>query len=217
VTPALALSGSNLTGEHAFTCCLRTAHGTFAAQPAPGQRGDLACLARELLAAHGVAAAELGELRVDLGPGSYTGLRVALTFARFLQHFGGLAVQACDSLALLASAAAAVHPRLRPLLDARRGRFHCATFVATAERLHVAEPAAALLHGDLLATVTSDDLFVVPRGLAPEHKAALRQRGARLAEVAGVTAARLFDLRLALHPHAPAQLEPRYLMASYAG
>ena len=59
---SLAISGSNLTGEHAFTCCLRTGDGLRTACPEPGQRGDLARLALDLLSSAGVAPADLDEL-----------------------------------------------------------------------------------------------------------------------------------------------------------
>ncbi|MCA8978037.1 MAG: tRNA (adenosine(37)-N6)-threonylcarbamoyltransferase complex dimerization subunit type 1 TsaB [Planctomycetes bacterium] len=213
---SLAISGSNLTGEHAFTCCLRTGDGLRTACPEPGQRGDLARLALDLLSSAGVAPADLDELRVDLGPGSYTGLRVAITFARFLQHFGGVEVLACDSLALMASAAVAEAPRLRPILDARRGRFHCATLLPVDGRLrHHGEP-AAVTFDELATTVTTADTFVAPSTLAVEHVVALRALGANVVEVTAISAAQLFCDRLELATCTSAELEPRYLMASYA-
>lgn len=217
--PALAISGSNLTGEAAFSVCLRIGRELHAAAPAAGERGDLAGLARDLLAQHEIAAADLGELRIDLGPGSYTGLRVAVTFARFLQHFGGLPVLAGDSLALLASAASPADRddgRLRPLLDARRGRFHCAaTVIGGGKVQHRVEPAAMTLE-EIAASIAPGDTFVVPHTLGDDHKSALRATGTPIAEVRDLAAIQLFSPLLDLRPHTTEELGPRYLMATYA-
>jgi ribosomal-protein-alanine N-acetyltransferase len=69
-------------------------------------RPDLAGAARELLAVHGVAIAELAGLAVGIGPGSTTGLRVALGLAQGLADAGQpLPVAFADSPRLLAAAA----------------------------------------------------------------------------------------------------------------
>jgi tRNA threonylcarbamoyladenosine biosynthesis protein TsaB len=104
-SPALAISGSNVTGDAPFSCALRRGGEVDEVRSPAGERGDLATLVRDLCAAHGVRPDQLAELRIDIGPGSYTGLRVAVTFARFLQRFGELRVLVIDSLSLLATAA----------------------------------------------------------------------------------------------------------------
>lgn len=215
--PALALSGSNVTGDTPFSCALRLAGVVHEALSPQGQRGDLATLAALLCDAHGVQPADVGELRLDLGPGSYTGLRVAVTFVRFLQRFGDVRVLATDSLSLLATAAlpAAAGSRLRPLLDARRERFHAALLVAEPV-LRVVEPPAALPFADVLARAGVGDTFVLPAAVEAAHGAALRATGAAVHVAALVTAAALFRPELSLEPATSAQLEPKYLMASYA-
>lgn len=212
--PTLAISGSNPTGDAPFSCCLHVAGQLRPACSPPGERGDVARLATGLLQECGVTPAELGELRVDLGPGSYTGLRVAITFVRFLQHFGGVEVRACDTLALLATDTEAPG-RLRPLLDARRGRFHCGTLTTTDGVLtHVEEPRALPL-AEVLAGIADGDTFVIPPTLDAETVAALQAR-ATIHVARGVTAERLFSPRLRLAASSTAELEPRYLMGSYA-
>lgn len=216
--PALALSGSNVTGDAPFSCALRLADFVHEARAPAGRRGDLATLAAELCGAHGVRPGDLGELRLDLGPGSYTGLRVAVTFVRFLQRFGDARVLATDSLSLLALAApdpTAAGRRLRPLLDARRERFHTALLV-TGPVLRVVEPPAALPFADVLARTAAGDTFVVPAAVEAAYGAALRATGAAVHVASLVTAGALFRPELSLEPATSAQLEPKYLMASYA-
>ncbi|MCA8949983.1 MAG: tRNA (adenosine(37)-N6)-threonylcarbamoyltransferase complex dimerization subunit type 1 TsaB [Planctomycetes bacterium] len=214
--PALALSGSNPTGDAPFSACLRIGDQLHAARSRVGERGDLARLAADLLATHGIAPAQLGELLVDLGPGSYTGLRVAVTFVRFLQHFGAVSVRACDTLALLATAAPTSDRRLRPLLDARRDLWHCGTLIERAGRLEHAEEPRALPLTTVLASAREGDTFVVAPGLADDVMA--RLAASAMVHVAnGITAETLFSQRLSLAEHGPHELEPRYLMSSYAG
>ncbi|MCR9245745.1 MAG: tRNA (adenosine(37)-N6)-threonylcarbamoyltransferase complex dimerization subunit type 1 TsaB [bacterium] len=212
---ALALSGSNPTGEAPFSCALRIGERIHGATSPAGQRGDVARLAADLLATHGIAPAEIDELRIDLGPGSYTGLRVAITFVRFLTHFGSVRALACDTLALVATTIAEPHERLRPVLDARRGHWHSATFATNGPQWLVRDEARALSTEELLTSVSSADKFVVPPGL----DATMRDRLAEAAPVVtttGAVAERLFDERLPLQECSPNELEPRYLMASYA-
>ncbi len=75
-------------------------------EPVRGARLDLARAARDLLARHAVAPAELAGLAVGIGPGSTTGLRVALGLAQGLWDAGKPApVAFADSPRLLAEAA----------------------------------------------------------------------------------------------------------------
>ncbi|MBL9079767.1 MAG: tRNA (adenosine(37)-N6)-threonylcarbamoyltransferase complex dimerization subunit type 1 TsaB [Planctomycetes bacterium] len=211
----LALSGSNVTGDAPFSCALRLRGAVHEARSPAGQRGDLAALVDAVCRAHGVRPADLTELRLDLGPGSYTGLRVAVTFVRFLQRFGGVPVLATDSLSLLATAALGAGTRLRPLLDARRERFHTALLAAT-PGLGVLEAPTALPLGEVLARAAAGDTFVVPAAVAAQHGDALRATGAALLVATGVAARDLFRAELPLLAATAAELEPKYLMGSYA-
>ena len=218
---ALAVSGSNVTGDAPFSCALRLPGGPngsasiVEARSAPGVRGDLAALVRDLCALHGVRPQDLGEIRVDLGPGSYTGLRVAVTFVRFLQRFSALPVFATDSLSLLATAALGRDlrgRRVRPLLDARRGRFHTAVLQSDTVLRLVEEPKAVPLAS--IAAAAAGDLVVCSAVI--EQVAAEALRGAEILVAAGVAARDLFRPELALTEAAGADLAPHYLMGSYA-
>lgn len=221
--PELAICGSNLGGDVPFSVAVRTADGrTFAQRTPVGGRVELPVLVAAACAEAGLAPADLRSVRLDLGPGSYTGLRVVVTFVRFLQHFGGVSVQALDSLALLAArarplAAVGAPVRVRPLLDARRERFHTALYEAPADgSLALLEEPAARPWTDVLARVAPGDVLVLPASLLAQRGSELVARGAVLQAANEVLAGELFAAGLPFAVASTADLEPRYLMASYA-
>ena len=215
----LAVCGSNLTGDAPFSVALRRSIGGEvheACAPA-GERGDLAVLCRDLCAAHGVTPQDVREVRVDVGPGSYTGLRVAVTFVRFLQQFGGVAVRAVDSLALLAWHGRGDGAALRPMLDARRGRYHTGLYELDGERLVEREAQQAVAVDDAIARIAADQRVIVPASFAATIGDVVRARGAQCVVAERLTAAALLaDGSLPLFDANAEDLEPRYLMASYA-
>ena len=96
-------------------------------EPAPGERPrhtrDLLVLATEVLDEAGVGWGELGRIAVGIGPGSFTGLRIAVATARGLAQSRGLDLAGVSTLRTLAAAAedcADGRPVLA-LLDAGRG------------------------------------------------------------------------------------------------
>jgi tRNA threonylcarbamoyladenosine biosynthesis protein TsaB len=215
----LALCGSNLAGDLPFSCALRWPDGRReSAMSPPTARGDLIGLVAALCERHGVAPAAVQRLRLDLGPGSYTGLRVAVTFVRHLLQFGGAKAIVVDSLALLAARArATVAGRHVALLDARRGRLHCGVFTRDAGGAwQAAVPASAILQPSLDTLLQAGDHVVLPVALRPQLQPLLDARALAVTEVAAVRAEELFAADLPFASVAAADLLPRYLMASYA-
>jgi len=80
----------------------------------------LPLVAGELLAAHGLTPAQLNLLAVSVGPGSFTGLRVGVVFAKTLAWSIGCPVAAVDTLTAVATAAPADLDRLYVVSDAQR-------------------------------------------------------------------------------------------------
>ena len=130
MTATLALTGSNLCGDAAFSAALLSEGEVTVSSVPAGERGDLASLCRDLCASRDLRPEQLSRIVLDVGPGSYTGLRVAVTFVRLLQQYSTLEVEGVCSLAVLARRAAEVAEApdapVRTLLDARRGRWHTA-------------------------------------------------------------------------------------------
>lgn len=219
MSATLAITGSNLCGGAAFSVALAASGGVHQQSVPRGERGDLAALCRDVCRAAGLAADAITDVVVDVGPGSYTGLRVAVTFVRFLQSFAGVSVRAVDSLALLAHRAlageadrAAVHV----LLDARRGRFHVGRFRWQGGVLTELEPAQALATDAALARIHAEHTVVAPSGFAEQLTGQLAGTCGDVLPVPAVDATALLAPGLPSSPADAAALEPRYLMASYA-
>ena len=95
---------------------------------APNARGrDLVPAAQALLAAAGLAPRELGTVLVDVGPGSFTGVRLGVTLAKTLCFATNARLLALTSLEALAAAAPPEAPVLA-LVEAGRGTWYGARF-----------------------------------------------------------------------------------------
>src|SRR5260370_10933533 len=94
-----------------------------------------------LLGRAGLAAAELKAIAIGIGPGSFTGLRVGLSYAKGLKLATGcalLGIPNLDTLALtaLAEISATAAPRLIcTVLGARKGEFYAALYQTTGDGL----------------------------------------------------------------------------------
>jgi len=98
----------------------------------PMQRGHqerLAPMTAEVMARAGVAFGEVGRIAVTIGPGSFTGLRVGLAFAKGLRLATGAQLAGIGTLEALAASAGAV-PRAAGVVDARRGQVYLQAFAA---------------------------------------------------------------------------------------
>ncbi|WP_375204637.1 tRNA (adenosine(37)-N6)-threonylcarbamoyltransferase complex dimerization subunit type 1 TsaB [Hyphococcus sp.] len=107
-----------------------------------GHAERLAPMAASALAKAGVSIANLTRVGVVVGPGGFTGVRVALSFARGLGVGTGIAIVGVTSLAALA----AEHWNdglTAPIIDARRGQVYAALYAEGGDILlppFVAEP-----------------------------------------------------------------------------
>ena len=100
-------------------------------EPAPGGRpghaSQLLPLCNALLGRAGLRFADVDRVAVGLGPGTFTGLRIAIATARGLAHAGGVQLVGVPTLEVLA-AGANVSAAL-PVLDARRGEAFAAGYM----------------------------------------------------------------------------------------
>jgi tRNA threonylcarbamoyladenosine biosynthesis protein TsaB len=110
-----------------------------------------------LLEVAGLAVGRLKAIAIGIGPGSFTGLRVGLSYAKGLKLAIGcalLGIPSLDTLALtaLAEISATAAPRLIcPVLDARKGEVYAALYRTSGNGLEK----------------LSDDLVVTLENLAP--------------------------------------------------
>ncbi len=118
-----------------------------------------------------------GHILVDVGPGSFTGIRVGIAAARGLRLGWGATLAGYSSLALIAAAAAGEGP-LAVVLEGGHGEVFMQMFASNPLRptgeLRSLTPAAARdalagvrAVGDGLRWLTGDDPRTVPRGELP--------------------------------------------------
>lgn len=81
-----------------------------------------------LLEQHGLPTQQLDGLAVDIGPGSFTGLRVGLATMKGLAFSLGKPLVGINSLEVLVENAALASGLLAPVLDARKGQIFTALF-----------------------------------------------------------------------------------------
>lgn len=93
---------------------------------ARGHQERLAPLAQEAMAAAGVAFADLDRIGVTVGPGSFTGLRVGLAFAKGLSAALGVPAVGVGSLEALAAEGGS--GTVIAAIDAKRGQLYVQIF-----------------------------------------------------------------------------------------
>ena len=126
-------SGPELLGAETFSASLRHSAEIF---PTIGV----------LLDRFGYAAPDIGQVHIGLGPGSFTGLRIAVTVAKTMHLAHSVAIVTVNSLDTIAAnvkdaataptiqnggADRATSRRLATILDAKRGQFYVAVYERT--------------------------------------------------------------------------------------
>lgn len=197
--------------------------GTIVAHAAPAARGgaDTAQLVAHAVADLGATPADLRSIAIDRGPGSYTGLRVALTFARTIGAFRGVALRTCTSMELQALRAwrAGEIARTRAItvvLDARREHYHVARCAWRADRVVLESSPTALRVERALEMLDGASDVVATAALHPILADRVGKTNAVVVAMQDLDATLLFDPALELAGVAPEAVEPLYLLASYA-
>jgi len=176
---------------------------------------------RWLLETHGRAWREVSAVGVATGPGSFNGLRVAVTTAKILALSLGVPVFGVPTLDVIAWGAADAAGPVWATIDAGRGQLYAAAYAAPAESARAWRP----LDAYMIMTPTELSMRIVAGSIVcgewrAETELALRAAvGARArirSPLAGRRAAWLAELALAraAEPDAaddPAALEPLYL------
>lgn len=151
------------------------------------------------------APGDLEELYVSIGPGSFTGLRIAVTLAKTLALASGVKLVAVPSAQVLVRNAPAEARHVAIVLDAKRGQVFSARFERQADAWIEREPAHLGRLAEIIARAPRP-LYLIGEGI-PYHAAAIpaddpeliatspdlwRARAAMVAEV-GVQRAREGD------------------------
>jgi len=192
---------------------------TLAVQPWRAERshlGDLPARVEALLAEGGMRLDDLQGLAVSIGPGSFTGLRVAVAFAKGLAFAGHLPVAAVSTLEALAWVADAAAPaRVLAALDARKGEIYAALFAPEGAGLRRLTPDAVWQPAALAAACDATTVVVGDApGAYPQVFAVTTVRPFATHHPRGDVVARLGAARLAAGDAVPlAALEPAYVRA----
>ena len=177
----------------------------------------------ELLGAAGLAIGGLGAIAVGTGPGSFTGLRIALSYANGFAMASGCALVGVPSFDAVALAALERNNTDRGRLvcvvvDARKGEVYTALYRVVADGLEKLseELVVALEH---LASRIAEDVMFVGDQRAKDAAALVESRGHRVAvfetgmlDLRGVCVAALGGARFARgETDRAASLEPLYI------
>ncbi len=113
-----------------------------AERPSSNHAGTLPRLVDEILTGHGKLALD-DVLAVTIGPGSFTGLRIALSFAKGLAFAGGYRLVGIPTLDALALVAPPTERRVCAVLDARKREVYAALYEREGETVaRCGEPCA---------------------------------------------------------------------------
>ncbi|MEM7309324.1 MAG: tRNA (adenosine(37)-N6)-threonylcarbamoyltransferase complex dimerization subunit type 1 TsaB [Planctomycetota bacterium] len=167
-----------------------------------------------LLRAAGAAPSELDACAVGIGPGSFTGLRVAVATAFGLTRGSDAVLVGIPSFEALALDALAAGEEASVLQDARAGALYLARYARTEDGIEVLRPPCVVTADELAGelppgqAILGDDAAFRASGLADKERARLRSGGVPTA----TAVLRLGQLRLASDgPTPPSELEPLYL------
>lgn len=149
-------------------------------------------LVRDLLAESGVRIGDLNAIAFGVGPGAFTGLRVACGAAQGLAVVAGLSLIPVTSLETLAASAGA--DRVLALLDARMGEVYSACYEreeaghALRGEIRVSAPADIVLPADSGWLACGNGLMAYPELLDRVRKAGLAVEPGSLPTAATVAA-----------------------------
>jgi tRNA threonylcarbamoyladenosine biosynthesis protein TsaB len=135
----------------------------------------------ELLASAGVGIRELAGIAVAIGPGSFTGLRIALSYAKGVVAAAGCllaGVPSLDAIALsaLESGAAPIGGTICPLLDARKGEVYTALYRVGPDGLHKLSDDLVVTLEWLIARIP-DRTVLAGDGITRDAESRIRRQG----------------------------------------
>jgi tRNA threonylcarbamoyladenosine biosynthesis protein TsaB len=133
-------------------------------RPASSHCAALPAAVDELLRGAKVSIRDLGAIAAGIGPGSFTGLRVGIAYAKGIAAASGCAligVPSFDAIAVAALKAAktSVGMQICPIVDARKGEAYFALYRVTADGLEKVIEEAVVTVEDLASRIAGGVLF----------------------------------------------------------
>jgi tRNA threonylcarbamoyladenosine biosynthesis protein TsaB len=121
-------------------------------------------LIERVLASAQIGRAEIECLAVGLGPGSYTGIRVALSIAQGWQLATGVKLLGLGSAECLAAQAQSgkILGSVNVVIDAQRGEFYRATFEISADVLNEIAPLKIVSAAEIESRAAAGEILIGP-------------------------------------------------------
>jgi tRNA threonylcarbamoyladenosine biosynthesis protein TsaB len=172
------------------------------------------------LVATGWAPSDIRLVAVTHGPGSFTGLRISVTAAKFFAYATGAAVVAVNTLDVLVEQLPDEVMSACALMDAQRGQFFAAMYTRAADGRWSVDRPCQVLDGHAIAehlpphtTLTGLGLAKVPADWFPEFPRSTADVWTPRASQVGLCALRDFQAGVRTDIW---QLRPEYYRPSYA-
>ena len=137
----------------------------LAAVSETGERGTNAFgMIEAVLASAGLGRAEIDCLAVGLGPGSYTGIRVALAIAQGWQLATGVKLLGLGSVDCLVAQARAekIFGRVNVVIDAQRGELYLAAYDVSAAGSQAVSPLKIVALVEVVARAAAGEILIGP-------------------------------------------------------
>lgn len=147
---------------------------------------DMLPVLQQLFAKQGAAARQIEHCYVSIGPGSFTGLRVAVTFARHLALAVGAKLVAVPTLEVIAANAMDMvdrPERLAVILDAKRKQVFGAIFEKSGSGAYAQVVPPCLIEPGSLFARAQPPLTVIGEGIR-YHQDAIRSSGVAVVDEA---------------------------------
>jgi tRNA threonylcarbamoyladenosine biosynthesis protein TsaB len=129
-----------------------------------GQSTRTFSLIEKVLAEAKIEREQIEVLAVGLGPGSYTGIRVALSIAQGWQLAGGVKLLGLSSVECVAAQAQAekISGRVNVLIDAQRNEFYLAAYEISADGWREIEPLRILTRAEVESRAGAKEILIGP-------------------------------------------------------
>jgi tRNA threonylcarbamoyladenosine biosynthesis protein TsaB len=222
--PILGLDTSNQIASLAVV-----EHGRVAgsiAHPASSHGAELPIAVDDLLSGAGFKLGDLDAIAVGIGPGSYTGLRIGISYAKGLAMATGcaiLGVPGFDAMALAALEGDNIDGLVAVVVDARKNEVYAALYRVVADGLEklTEDQVITLEH---LASLITEDVTFIGDSTAKDAAALVSRKGHRATvfetgtlDMRGVSVAAIGAARFARgEMDRVASLEPLYIRAPEA-
>lgn len=127
---------------------------------------DLAPALQEMAQSAGWPIRAIDLITLDVGPGSYTGLRVGVMTAKTIAYATGAKVVGVDAMTILAYGAPADAHRISAIVDAQQGRVYSAQIVRSPSGALAFEKEISIQPADEWAAAIPENAFVTGPALA---------------------------------------------------